>query len=118
MIGRRGPNVAMHEVGDALQLPASTMTSIVDRLVQSGLVVRGTVPTDRRAVVATLTPEGRALVAGIEAQRHRDLAAMLGDVDDDELVTFAGLLTRMLSGIDRSLAELCLEGVPKQAAGA
>jgi DNA-binding MarR family transcriptional regulator len=104
MIGKLGPNVTMRELSDALQLPASTMTSIADRLVKDDLVERGALPTDRRAVAATLTAAGSRLVEHVEAQRHADLEMTLEGFDNDDLATFMHLLTRLLEGVDRTVA--------------
>lgn len=104
-IGKLGPDVTMGEVADALHLPASTITSAVDRLVKDGLVERGARPGDRRSVVARLTPAGIDLVAKVEEVRHADLVAMLTDLSEDDLVDFARLLGQLVEGIDRAIAE-------------
>lgn len=106
MIGKLGPEVTMRELTDALQLPASTMTSIADRLVKDDLVERGALPADRRAVVATLTAAGKTLVEQVEAQRHSDLETTLDGFDDDELAAFMRLLGKMLDGVDRTAASM------------
>ena len=105
VIGRQGPAVTMGEVGDSLQLPASTVTSIVDRLVRDGLVERGVLPSDRRAVVATLTEAGESVVASVEANRRSDLVEMLSGHDENNLEAFAHVLDGMLGGLDRLMAE-------------
>lgn len=104
-IGKLGPRVTMGEIGETLQLPASSMTSVADRLVRDGLVERGTHPTDRRAVVATLTPAGVELVGLVEARRHADLAAVLDGLPDGDLADFSRLLAWILDGVDRVLEE-------------
>lgn len=49
-VHKRGPVCSMGEVTDALQLIASTSTSVADRLVERGLIERGINPDDRRVV--------------------------------------------------------------------
>jgi len=105
VIGKQGPGVTMSEVGESLQLPASTVTSIVDRLVRDGLVERGILPSDRRAVVATLTETGADVVASVEFNRRNDLVEMLSGLDDDNLEAFAHDLGGMLEGLDRLMAD-------------
>lgn len=102
-IGNLGPRVTMGEIGEALQLPASSMTSVADRLVRDGLVERGAHPTDRRAVVATLTPAGVELVAQVEARRHADLVAVLDGLSNRELGHLSHALAWMLDGVERIL---------------
>lgn len=58
----------------ALMLTSGGITGRVDRLERAGLVARSPSPTDRRALLVTLTQAGReivdkAVVAGLETQR-------------------------------------------------
>jgi DNA-binding MarR family transcriptional regulator len=105
MVGTLGPNATMSEVGEALQLPASSMTSITDRLVRDGLVERGGLPGDRRAVGATITPAGVDLVATVERARRADLTAMVDGLSDADQAHFARVLARMSEGVEDLLAE-------------
>ncbi|MFP5070675.1 MarR family winged helix-turn-helix transcriptional regulator [Pseudonocardia nantongensis] len=56
---RRG-SLPMRVMGDRLQLHPTSVTNIVDRLQADGLVQRLPHPTDRRATLVELTPEGHA----------------------------------------------------------
>ena len=49
-------------MGERLQVHATSVTSLVDRLESAGLVVRRRHPADGRAVLAEITDEGRATV--------------------------------------------------------
>lgn len=49
-------------VGSRLQVHPTSVTSVVDRLEQQGLVERRAHPTDRRTKLAAVTEEGRSLV--------------------------------------------------------
>jgi len=103
-IDRLGPEVTMREVTEQLQLPASSMTSITDRLVRLELVDRLALPFDRRAVAATITAQGRTLVLEIEAEQRRDLGAMLDDVADTDLYRFREVLAHLLAGVEGAIA--------------
>ena len=50
------------KMGERLQVHATSVTSLVDRLESAGLVVRRRHPADGRAVLAEITEEGRAAV--------------------------------------------------------
>jgi len=50
------------KMGERLQVHATSVTSLVDRLESAGLVVRRRHPDDGRAVLAEITDEGRATV--------------------------------------------------------
>ena len=80
------------ELTESLMLTSSGTTKRLDRLEAAGLVRRGPDPTDRRAIVITLTPEGLRrtdavmtdhlanegrLVAGLSAADRRALADLL-----------------------------------------
>ena len=60
---------------DTMMLTSGGMTGRIDRLERRGLVRRSQHPSDRRALVVTLTEKGRAVVeeavcAGLAAQRQ------------------------------------------------
>jgi len=83
-IARLGPSVTMSRVAEATQLPASSLTGITDKLVERGYVKRAPHPTDRRAVVASLTPAGQQLLEDVqEAGRRETLDALVGIPDED-----------------------------------
>ncbi len=96
-----GPDATMSEVSDALHLPRSSLTSIADRLVGLGLVVRGSLESDRRAVSATITPAGKKLIRTVEAKRNAELTAMLAELTTDELGEFARLLGTLLDALQQ-----------------
>jgi DNA-binding MarR family transcriptional regulator len=77
------------------------MTSITDRLVEQGLVRRGTLETDRRAVSATITPAGEELIRAVDAERIAELTAMLEGLTGGDLAEFARLLAQLLDGMAR-----------------
>ena len=72
----RGPwNMAA--VAEALQVHPSNATRTVDRLVQSGLLLRRDSPVDRRNVELTLSRRGQALVRSVMDHRRRALQHVL-----------------------------------------
>ncbi len=58
---RRGA-LPLGKIGERLQVSPASVTNAIDRLESSGYVKRRPHPTDGRAVLATITPEGRATV--------------------------------------------------------
>ena len=91
-IDRNGRDATMSECADALELPPSSVTSIVARLVDLGLVERGERKEDRRVVTALLTPAGQELVRTIAATRGGYFSQLLNDVDDSDVAHFGGVL--------------------------
>lgn len=54
------------QLADRLQLDSSTITGILDRLENKGLIKRKPDPNDRRALSVVLTPEGQALQVSVD----------------------------------------------------
>jgi len=89
-LSAEGP-VLSHRLADSLGIPPASVTGLVDRLVQRGLVRRAEDPQDRRARLVELTAEGlstvdRLLTAG--AEHRRDLLSRL-DIEDLHAVATA-----------------------------
>ncbi len=63
---RRAGEMSLNDLAESLRLDKSTVSRLVDNLVNSGLVARGTDPGDRRCVTLGLTEEGRRVLAGID----------------------------------------------------
>jgi DNA-binding MarR family transcriptional regulator len=62
-----------------------SMTALVGRLADSGLVQRGTDPADRRAVLIALTPAGADLLDRRREARATRLAGPLAGLTDDDV---------------------------------
>lgn len=79
LLEEHGP-MPMSRLADELDVALPNATGIVSRLADRGLVQRGTDPADRRIVRVGLSPEGRALLGEMEAERLdrvRRLVSML-----------------------------------------
>jgi DNA-binding MarR family transcriptional regulator len=63
----RSGSLPLGKMGERLQVHATSVTSIVDRLEAAGLVVRRRHPDDGRAVLAEITDAGRAVVEAATA---------------------------------------------------
>lgn len=55
---RRDGPVTMQELGAMVGIPKGTLTSVIDRLIRSGLVQRSEHPKDRRKVLVGITNKG------------------------------------------------------------
>lgn len=76
---------SMGELADALGTGVSTVTGIVDRLVDHGLVTREEAPHDRRVVVGRLTPRGAALIDRLYLTARDRLGRVLSRLSLEEL---------------------------------
>ena len=84
-------SLPLGKMGERLQVHPTSVTSIVQRLEASGLVVRRPHPEDGRAVLAEITDAGRALVE----KATQDLVGAdfaLGALTEAELTTLSALL--------------------------
>jgi DNA-binding MarR family transcriptional regulator len=63
----RTGSLPLGKMGERLQVHPTSVTSIIDRLEASRLVLRRRHPRDGRAVLAEITPEGRSVVEAATA---------------------------------------------------
>jgi len=93
MFSRSGA-LPLSKVGERLQVHPASVTNTIDRLEADGLIERVPHPTDRRAMLATLTAAGRErAAAATEALNDKAfLTTGLSDRDQRQLV---GLLTKL-----------------------
>lgn len=72
------------ELADVERVQPPTMTKIVGKLEDRGLVVRTPHPTDRRQVILAATEQGRTVYAQFERVRDEWLAGRLAELTDSE----------------------------------
>jgi DNA-binding MarR family transcriptional regulator len=72
------------ELADVERVRPPTMTKIVGKLEDRGLVARTPHPTDRRQVILAATEQGRAVYAQFERVRDEWLAQALAGLTPDE----------------------------------
>ena len=72
------------ELADVERVQPPTMTKIVGKLEDRGLVARTPHPTDRRQVILAATELGRQVYAQFERARNEWLAAHLAELSQDE----------------------------------
>ena len=72
------------ELADVERVQPPTMTKIVGKLEERGLVLRTPHPTDRRQVILAATEEGRAVYAQFEKARNEWLALQLAELTPEE----------------------------------
>jgi len=97
------------DLASAEEVSQPSMSSLVARLVEQGLVLRRTDPADARAVLLSLTPAGEALVAQRRAARTRRLDAALAELSADDVERIADAvpaLTRLADALRRSSKEV------------
>jgi MarR family transcriptional regulator, lower aerobic nicotinate degradation pathway regulator len=86
----------MHELARLLGLDKSSVTGLVDRAERRGLVMRVPSTTDRRAVLVSLTDEGRSLVSQAAARFGADVSSMLSPLPARDREALSRLISRLL----------------------
>jgi DNA-binding MarR family transcriptional regulator len=103
-----GP-MRLKELGQRLGIAPSTLTRNLERLIESGLVVRQADSRDARAARVRLTAAGKRAALGV-AGRERDFASqVLERIPVEKRATVLESLTELLAAV-RSATEACCPG--------
>ncbi|WP_406458335.1 MarR family winged helix-turn-helix transcriptional regulator [Streptomyces sp. NBC_00876] len=95
-----GPHV-QRELASRLAIDRSDIVKIVDDLGAAGLVERARDTADRRRVTVTVTPAGRTLLAGLQADALAVQDDILAPLTTRERVQLAALLRRVHDRTER-----------------
>jgi DNA-binding MarR family transcriptional regulator len=88
-----GSELEMSSLAGLTGLPASSVTSIVDRLVKLGLVERRQSDVDRRSVLARITPAGDDVMTRFNAWDIQLLERVLSQSDTEDIATCLRVFT-------------------------
>lgn len=105
VLRRTGPS-RLVDVGRRLNLPGSTLSELVDRLVAEGLLERTPNPHDRRSVLLEVTSAGGASLAEVRRLAAAAFGRVLRRLDDE---TVEGLVCG-LRGLRAAVDAEHLEG--------
>jgi MarR family 2-MHQ and catechol resistance regulon transcriptional repressor len=98
----KGP-LPVNAIGRKVQLTSGSITTAVDRLEAQRLVGRRAHPTDRRARVVHLTPEGERLITVVFAEHKRDMERAASALSSSERATLIRLLKKLGLDAERTL---------------
>lgn len=82
VLGTRGSR-PLSALATALNVSPPTATRMCDRLVRKGLIARRVSSKDRRQVLLSLTPAGRALLDAVTTHRRDEIQRLLGQIPAD-----------------------------------
>ncbi len=97
---RRKDNPSMKNLCQHLYLTSATVTGIVDRLEEKGLVSRVRDLVDRRSVKVQVTDAGEELLKKVLVTRQEVLAECLAGFDSEEQAQLVSLLERLSNSVD------------------
>jgi DNA-binding MarR family transcriptional regulator len=92
--------INMHDLSTAMNLAGSTMTRVVDQLVQKGLAERAPSEDDRRVVMVRLTPEGHRVRQAVMAHFQTVFAqvtARVAEADREPMLRTLGEITAAIA---------------------
>lgn len=95
-----GQALRMGDLATATHQSAASMTGIVDRLLEQGLVERKPDPADRRSVIVALTQEGARTLEQVRAGRRHTVEGLLRCLSAEEQAQFHAILGKLLEGLD------------------
>jgi DNA-binding MarR family transcriptional regulator len=99
----RGP-VTQRVLSEALKVSSRNITGLVDGLVDTGFVTREPHPTDRRAILVTLTEAGQAATTSMVLAQQEFATTLFGDLGEGELAGLVASLDKILVRLRASLA--------------
>lgn len=83
------------DLGKRLVVTRASITSVLDKLEEKGLVQREAVPNNRRIYHVNLTDAGRALVDEVEPRYRAAIHALLADFGEEDCRTLVHQLERV-----------------------
>ena len=95
----QGDGLTISQISAQTSLANTTLTSMLDRMEQSGLIRREVSPTDRRALLIRLTDKAKALQQDYDriSQQMNELYYL--GFSEDEVRQFEGYLQRVLDNL-------------------
>jgi len=85
-----GSQLIMRDVAEFLQVPYSTATGIVDKLVKKEYLTRYYTEEDRRTILIGLSPKGKALKILFSDKRQEaseQIASILNEKERDQIIS-------------------------------
>lgn len=95
----QGDGLTISQISAQTSLANTTLTSMLDRMEQSGLIQRSPSPTDRRALRIHLTDKAKSLRQDYDriSQQMNELYYL--GFTEEEILQFEGYLTRILNNL-------------------
>jgi DNA-binding MarR family transcriptional regulator len=99
----KGP-CGMSEISERFEVTPAAASQLVEKLVQAGYLERMEDPSDRRAKLLKLSPEGAKLVEEGMNQRHRWMEEVVRNLSSDEqkkIIEALEILTHAAQDVDK-----------------
>ena len=104
LVDRHG-EIIMSQVSDYINVPMSTATGIVDRLVKNSYLKRERSGTDRRLVVIKLTDNGKGQVDRLKSTMQKYIKMVYDALTDEERELIYGVFLKVVKIIENKNAD-------------
>lgn len=101
---RREPGMRQSELADLLEVEPITLSRMIDRLADGGMVCRKPDPNDRRAWNLYLTDKADGLIRQLQIEANHVEDGALAGLSADERQVLAGLVERVRANLSRKEA--------------
>ena len=91
------PGMSCKQLSEKTLITKGTLTGVIDRLEEKGLVTRTPLPQDRRSIFITLTAAGEALFQQVFPAHLAYMQAAFDGFDQTQLDAFCTALTNLRS---------------------
>jgi len=95
-VGQHG-SVKMSDIAESIDAPMSTLTSIVDKLVEKKVLTREHSMDDRRAINVTLTQNGKNSYKTLIDQKMKTGEKLLSQLNEKDQAVFLGYMDLLAS---------------------
>ncbi|WP_282171740.1 MarR family winged helix-turn-helix transcriptional regulator [Cytobacillus firmus] len=85
----------LQQIGGKILLASGSITYVVDKLEQKGLLKRVACPTDRRVTFAQITDEGKAFIENIFPDHEKHIHLLMNELTSEEKAAAIGLLKKL-----------------------
>lgn len=85
----------IQQIGNSILVSSGSMTYVIDKLEQKGLLTRTACPNDRRVIHVTLTEDGNDLMKKIMPNHSNLVNSMFDSLNEEESQTMVKLLEKV-----------------------
>jgi MarR family transcriptional regulator, 2-MHQ and catechol-resistance regulon repressor len=90
----------IQQIGHSILISSGSMTYVIDKLEEKGLLNRNACPDDRRAIHVTLTDKGMDMMDKIIPKHQELIDSMFGFLNNDETETIVRLLKKVSKKVE------------------
>lgn len=97
----QGEDISISSLSAQTSLANTTLTSMLDRMEESGLIIRKPDPKDRRSKLIALTEKARALQGNYERISQQMSERYYIGFTESEIIQFESYLQRVLTNLEK-----------------